>query len=52
MVVSFTGENQALTVAGIDTVRIDVPAGMGLNTTYIQLAAAGAGSFAAGGALH
>lgn len=43
----------ALTVAGIDTVRIDVlPAGMGLNSaTYIQLAAVGAGSFAAGGAL-
>lgn len=43
----------ALTAAGIDTVRIDVlPAGMGLNSaTYIQLAAAGAGSFAAGGAL-
>jgi hypothetical protein len=43
----------ALTVAGVDTVRIDVlPAGMGLNSaTYIQLAAAGAGSFAAGGAL-
>ena len=43
----------ALPVAGIDTVRIDVlPAGMGLNSaTYIQLAAAGAGSFAAGGAL-
>lgn len=43
----------ALTVAGIDTQRIDVlPAGIGVNAaTYIQLAAAGAGSFAAGGAL-
>ena len=43
----------ALPVAGVDTVRIDVlPAGMGLNSaTYIQLAALGAGSFAAGGAL-
>lgn len=43
----------ALPVAGIDTVRIDVlPAGMGFNSaTYVQLAAAGAGSFAAGGAL-
>lgn len=43
----------ALPLAGIDTVRIDVlPAGMGFNSaTYIQLAAAGAGSFAAGGAL-
>lgn len=43
----------ALTVAGVDTQRIDVlPVGIGINAaTYIQLAAAGAGSFAAGGAL-
>jgi hypothetical protein len=43
----------ALPVAGVDTVRIDVlPVGMGFNSaTYIQLAAVGAGSFAAGGAL-
>ena len=43
----------ALTVGGVDTQRIDVlPAGIGINAaTYIQLAAAGAGSFAAGGAL-
>ena len=43
----------ALTVAGVDTQRIDVlPAGIGVNAaTYIQMAAAGAGSFAAGGAL-
>ena len=42
-----------LPVAGINTQRIDViPAGIGINAaTYIQLAAAGAGSFAAGGAL-
>lgn len=42
-----------LPVAGIDTQRIDVlPVGIGINAaTYIQLAAAGAGSFAAGGAL-
>jgi hypothetical protein len=43
----------ALTVAGVDTQRIDVlPVGIGVNAaTYIQMAAAGAGSFAAGGAL-
>ena len=43
----------ALTVAGVDTQRIDViPAGIGINAaTYVQVAAAGAGSFAAGGAL-
>jgi len=43
----------AAPVAGIDTMRIDVlPVGIGINAaTYIQLAAAGAGSFAAGGAL-
>jgi hypothetical protein len=43
----------ALTVAGIDTQRIDVlPVGIGINAaTYVQIAAAGAGSFAAGGAL-
>jgi len=43
----------ALTVGGVDTQRIDVlPVGIGINAaTYIQLAAAGAGSFAAGGAL-
>lgn len=43
----------ALTVAGVDTQRIDViPAGIGINAaTYVQIAAAGAGSFAAGGAL-
>lgn len=43
----------ALTVAGIDTQRIDVlPVGIGINAaTYVQVAAAGAGSFAAGGAL-
>ena len=43
----------ALTVAGVDTQRIDVlPVGIGINAaTYIQMAAAGAGSFAAGGAL-
>lgn len=43
----------ALTVGGVDTQRIDVlPAGIGINAaTYIQMAAAGAGSFAAGGAL-
>jgi hypothetical protein len=42
-----------LPVAGINTQRIDVlPAGIGVNAaTYIQLAAVGAGSFAAGGAL-
>jgi|694.fasta_scaffold07886_21 hypothetical protein len=42
-----------LPVAGINTQRIDViPAGIGINAaTYIQLAALGAGSFAAGGAL-
>lgn len=42
-----------LTVAGVDTQRIDViPAGIGINAaTYVQVAAAGAGSFAAGGAL-
>ncbi len=42
-----------LPVAGINTQRIDViPAGIGINAaTYIQLAAIGAGSFAAGGAL-
>lgn len=42
-----------LPVAGIDTQRIDVlPVGIGINAaTYIQLAAVGAGSFAAGGAL-
>jgi hypothetical protein len=42
-----------LPVAGINTQRIDViPAGIGINAaTYIQLAAVGAGSFAAGGAL-
>ena len=42
-----------LPVAGINTQRIDViPAGIGVNAaTYIQLAALGAGSFAAGGAL-
>lgn len=43
----------ALTVAGVDTQRIDVlPVGIGINAaTYVQVAAAGAGSFAAGGAL-
>jgi hypothetical protein len=43
----------ALTVGGIDTQRIDVlPAGIGINAaTFVQIAAAGAGSFAAGGAL-
>ena len=43
----------ALTVGGIDTQRIDVlPAGIGINAaTFIQMAAIGAGSFAAGGAL-
>ena len=43
----------ALTVAGVDTQRIDVlPVGIGINAaTYIQMAAVGAGSFAAGGAL-
>ena len=43
----------ALTVGGIDTQRIDVlPVGIGINAaTYVQIAAAGAGSFAAGGAL-
>lgn len=42
-----------LPVLGVNTQRIDViPAGIGINAaTYIQLAAAGAGSFAAGGAL-
>ena len=42
-----------LTVAGVDTQRIDViPAGIGINAaTYVQVAASGAGSFAAGGAL-
>ena len=42
-----------LPVAGINTQRIDVlPVGIGVNAaTYIQLAALGAGSFAAGGAL-
>jgi hypothetical protein len=42
-----------LPVAGVNTQRIDViPAGIGINAaTYIQLAALGAGSFAAGGAL-
>lgn len=42
-----------LTVGGVDTQRIDViPAGIGINAaTYIQMAATGAGSFAAGGAL-
>jgi hypothetical protein len=42
-----------LPVAGINTQRIDVlPVGIGINAaTYIQLAALGAGSFAAGGAL-
>lgn len=40
-------------VLGVDSMRIDVlPVGIGINAaTYIQLAAAGAGSFAAGGAL-
>ena len=43
----------ALRAGLVDTQRIDVlPAGIGINAaTYIQLAAAGAGSFAAGGAL-
>ena len=43
----------ALTVAGVDTQRIDVlPAGIGINAaTYVQVAAAGAASVAAGGAL-
>jgi hypothetical protein len=43
----------ALRAAGVDTNRIDVlPAGIGINAaTYVQVAAAGAGSFAAGGAL-
>jgi hypothetical protein len=43
----------ALRAGPVDTQRIDVlPAGIGINAaTYIQLAAAGAGSFAAGGAL-
>lgn len=43
----------ALTVGGVDTQRIDVlPVGIGINAaTYVQVAAAGAGSFAAGGAL-
>ena len=43
----------ALRALGVDTQRIDVlPAGIGVNAaTYIQMAAAGAGSFAAGGAL-
>ena len=42
-----------LPVLGVNTQRIDViPAGIGINAaTYIQLAAVGAGSFAAGGAL-
>jgi hypothetical protein len=42
-----------LPVAGIDTQRIDVlPVGIGINAaTYVQIAAVGAGSFAAGGAL-
>jgi len=42
-----------LPVAGVNTQRIDVlPVGIGVNAaTYIQLAALGAGSFAAGGAL-
>jgi hypothetical protein len=42
-----------LPVAGVNTQRIDVlPVGIGVNAaTYIQLAAIGAGSFAAGGAL-
>ena len=40
----------ALRVLGVDTQRIDVlPAGINVNAaTYVQLAAAGAGSFAAG----
>ena len=43
----------ALTVGGVDTVRIDVlPVGIGINSaTYVQVAAAGAASMAAGGAL-
>jgi hypothetical protein len=42
-----------LPVAGVDTQRIDVlPVGIGINAaTYVQIAAIGAGSFAAGGAL-
>ena len=42
-----------LTVAGVDTQRIDIlPVGIGINAaTYIQMAAVGAGTFAAGGAL-
>lgn len=40
-------------IVGVDSMRIDVlPVGIGINAaTYVQVAAAGAGSFAAGGAL-
>jgi hypothetical protein len=43
----------AAPVVGVDSMRIDVlPVGIGINAaTYVQVAAAGAGSFAAGGAL-
>lgn len=42
-----------LPVAGVNTQRVDIlPVGIGINAaTYVQIAAAGAGSFAAGGAM-